>query len=151
MKNEKVVLRRVRDSLARLFGRIGMRDVDSRVFAELLVHSEEMTADEISRRTDYSLSAVTTSLHRLMRFNIVTRVKRGKKYYYRTEGHILKALYSLLQEVYLQEVLPLKKLVEDSMENVEGEAREKLQKLQERLKIAEKYMEILLDRGDIYG
>ncbi len=145
MKNEKVVIRRVRDSLARLFGRIGMRDVDARVFAELLVSDEELSADEISVRTDYSLSAVTTSLHRLMRFNIVVRVKRGKKYYYKAEGHILKALYSLLQEIYLHEVIPLKRLVEESVDRVEGKAKRKLRKLKERLDVAEEYLKLLLE------
>ena len=145
MKNEKVVIMRVRDSLARLFGRIGMRDVDARVFAELLVSDEELSANEISVRTDYSLSAVTTSLHSLMRFNIVVRVKRGKKYYYKAEGHILKALYSLLQEIYLHEVIPLKRLVEESVDSVEGEAKRKLIKLKERLDVAEEYLKLLLE------
>ncbi len=142
MKN--VNIRDVRDSLSRIFCKLGIRDVDATILADLIIEDRDMSVEEIRKRLNYSISGVTSALHRLMRMHLVVRNKRGKRYLYRSESNILSVLLHLVEEINRRDLRNLQMKIEGTLKAVGKEEEEKLRKLREKVKKAEGYLQSLI-------
>jgi len=134
----------IRESLAKIFCKLGLRDVDAIILAELIIEDREMTVHEFKSSLNYSISGITSALHRLMRLHLVTRKKREKKYVYQSESNILSILLHLIGEIKNHDVQELKRKIEIGIRNLPKE-KNKIEKLRERVEKAEKYLQALID------
>lgn len=105
MKDEKV--NEIRKSLAKLFRRFGLRDVDACVLAHLIIIDSKISVRALANDIHQSISGVTSALHRLMRMHLVIRDKQGKMYIYRTESNLLSALLNLIEDIRAHELSDL--------------------------------------------
>ena len=126
----------IRSAMAKIFMRLGIRDVDANVLAELLILDREISVNELSGILGYSISGVTSSLHRLMRMHLVIRNKIGKKYVYKTESNILSALLNLIEDIRRHEIQILSK----NIENKNLKKDKKIRELKERVDRANEYL-----------
>ncbi len=146
-------IRDLRKALMSVFKRFGLRDVDACVLAQIFIMDRETTVEELARSLKYSISGVTTALHRLMKMHLVARSKVGKRYFYRTESSMLSALLNLIEDIRMHELRHLK--MEISRKLNEGES-EIARRLKERVERAENNLEELSrilrahERGDGY-
>ena len=134
----------IRESLAKIFCKLGLRDVDAIILAELIIEDREMTVHEFKSSLNYSISGITSALHRLMRLHLVTRKKREKKYVYQSESNILSILLHLIWEIKNHDVQDLKRKIEIGIQNL-PKKKDKIEKLRERVEKAEKYLQALID------
>ncbi len=126
----------IRSAMAKIFMRLGIRDVDANILAELLILDREISVNELSEILGYSISGVTSSLHRLMRMHLVIRNKIGKKYVYKTESNILSALLNLIEDIRRHEIQILSKNIENKMLKKD----KKIKELKERVNRANEYL-----------
>lgn len=134
----------IRESLAKIFCKLGLRDVDAIILAELIIEDRGMTVIELKSSLNYSISGITAALHRLMRLYLVTRKKREKKYVYQSESNILSILLHLIWEIKNHDVQDLKRKIEIGIQNL-PKKKDKIEKLRERVEKAEKYLQALLN------
>jgi len=137
-----VNLSRLRSRLAEIFCKFGMKNIDAQILAELMIENQKLCACDIGKRLNYSLSGVTSSLHRLMRYRLVTREKSGRRYLYRADGHVLSALLYLMEEVERYDLKKLKKEIR-KVSRLER-YKEKLKELMERIENAEIQLKALI-------
>ncbi len=130
----------IRDALAKIFIKLGVRDADASILAEIIKSDQELTVDDLARRLNYSISGVTSSLHRLMRMHLIVRRKRGRKYIYRSESNMLSTLLHLIEDIREHELMDLLKKIEKSLEIKEDEG---IKNLKEKVKSADKYLLIV--------
>jgi len=73
---------------------IGYSEVHGRIIAVLLVEQEPLSIQEISKKTGYSLSSISSSLDLLEIFGMIKKIKKpaDKKLYVKLEGDILNGL-----------------------------------------------------------
>ena len=135
-------LSRLRSRLAEIFCKFGMKNIDAQILAELMIENQKLCAGDIGKRLNYSLSGVTSSLHRLMRYRLVTREKSGRRYLYRADGHVLSALLYLMEEVERYDLKKLKKEIR-KVSRLER-YKEKLKELMERIENAELQLKALI-------
>ena len=135
-------LSRLRSRLAEIFCKFGMKNIDAQILAELMIENQKLCAGDIGKRLNYSLSGVTSSLHRLMRYRLVTREKSGRRYLYRADGHVLSALLYLMEEVERYDLKKLKKEIR-KVSRLER-YKEKLKELMERIENAEIQLKALI-------
>ncbi len=133
----------IRESLARIFCKLGIRDVDAIILAELIIEDREMAVDELKRHLNYSISGITSSLHRLMRLHLVVRSKRGKRYMYHSQSNILSILLHLIEEINSRDIPNLKRKIDRTLRNL-GEEGEKIKKLRSKVEKAEMYLQSLI-------
>ncbi len=126
----------IRSAMAKIFMRLGIRDVDANILAGLLILDREISVNELSGILGYSISGVTSSLHRLMRMHLVIRNKIGKKYVYKTESNILSALLNLIEDIRRHEIQILSKNIENKMLKKD----KKIKELKERVNRANEYL-----------
>ncbi len=112
MKDGKV--NDIRKSLAKIFRRFGLRDVDACVLAHLIIIDSEISVRALANDIQLSISGVTSALHRLMRMHLVIRDKQGKMYMYRTESNLLSALLHLVEDIRAHELRDLKTIISRS-------------------------------------
>ena len=132
----------IREAVAKIFIKLGVRDADANVFAEMIRSDEELTVEELSKRLNYSISGVTSSLHRLMKMHLVVRRKRGRKYVYRSESNILTTLLHLIEDIRKHELPDLLKKIHKRLEIKEDEG---IKILREKVESADKYLSIVAD------
>ncbi|MCD6275591.1 MAG: transcriptional regulator [Thermoplasmata archaeon] len=132
----------VRNALAKIFCKLGIRDVDAIILAELIMYDENMSVEMLKKRLNYSISGITSSLHRLMRLHLVARSKKGKKYLYKSESNILSILIHLIEEIRKYDMPLLKRKLEKAKEN--NELKKKMETLSEKIKKAEEYLSSLI-------
>ena len=130
----------IRDAVAKIFIKLGVRDVDANVLAEIIRFNKELTADELAKRLNYSISGVTSSLHRLMRTHLIVRRKIGRKYIYRSESSILSTLIHLIDDIRSHELPDLLKKIDMRLEMKE---EEEIKKLKEKVESADRYLLIV--------
>lgn len=85
-----------------LFKMRGMGDLHGRVFGAILLSVDEMTQDEISEFTGYSVPAVSSALDELVRVGLVSKRRRqeSRKYYYSSRADLDEILRMLLKTVH---------------------------------------------------
>lgn len=137
------MLEEIRSSLARILKRFGMKDLDASVLAELMMEDDNLSVSDLKRRLSYSTSGITSSLHRLMRDNLVVRHRKGKKFLYRAEAGILSALHHLIDEIRKHDLLHLKKKLRTITTSNKHE--QKIRMLKKRVDRMERLLAILLN------
>jgi len=145
MKVERNGIERIRESMAKVFARGGIRDVDALVLSELLMWDRYMEVGEIARNLNYSISGVTGSLHRLMRMHLVIRKKMGKKYLYKSESDILSVFIRLVQEIYEHDLPRLQHVIDKEKEMLKDEEKKVVETLDVKLARAKEYLGALIE------
>lgn len=76
----------------------GLDDLSSKIIAILFIETDEVSLDELSKRTGYSLSAVSTSMKLLFKSGFIKRIKKPKtkKIYFYMEKDLLESFLKLL-------------------------------------------------------
>jgi len=136
-----------------LFKARGMGDLHGRVFGAILLSVNEMTQDEISLFTGYSVPAVSSALDELVRVGLVNRHKRqdSRKYYYSSKADLDEIMRMILKTIHDDYV----KVVLDRLSAARAETRagddphmrehmENIQNYEKELKDLETYLERLL-------
>ena len=137
----------IRSATAKIFTRLGIRDVDANVLAEILILDRETSVSELSKTLGYSISGVTSSLHRLMRMHLVHRNKIGKKYMYKSESNLLSALLHLMEDIQRHEIPVLM----EKIKKKEKRGNEKIKELKEKVERANEYLTTLINILKEYG
>ena len=85
-----------------LFKMRGMGDLHGRVFGAILLSVDEMTQDEISEFTGYSVPAVSGAVDELVRVGLVSKRRRqdSRKYYYSSRADLDEILRMVLKTVH---------------------------------------------------
>jgi len=142
VKNENIAP--VFRSIAQIFVKFGLRDVDAHVLSVLIFYDREMAVEEIREKVNYSISAITMALHRLMRAYLVSRSKRGKRFYYRPRCSILCTVYYLISEIHRHEIPHIHETL-SKLKNISKEEQELVEKFRLKLENAEKLLEDLIE------
>jgi len=137
---ESVNLEAVGKSLAGIFCKLGMRDIDASILAVLMMEDKELCVYGVKERLSYSVSGITSSLHRLMMSHMVARAEKGKRYLYRADTRVLSALINLVEEMSGHDVSKLKSRIEEAVKLERH--REKLGKLMEKVERVEKHLKM---------
>lgn len=76
----------------------GLDELSSRIIGILFIEPKEVSLDELSKRTGYSLSSVSTAMKLLVRSDFIKRVKKpkSKKIYFYMEKELLESFLRLL-------------------------------------------------------
>jgi len=145
VKDENKSLGRIREAIAKIFVKVGLRDIDATVLSELIMRNRAMTAQEIANELRCSLSGVTGGLHRLMRLHLVVRKKEGKKYLYLSESNILSLILRLLEDISQHDLPRLKRVIGEEMDHLKDENARVIRELNNKIEKAEEYLESLID------
>jgi len=151
VKVKSSVIRDVRESLAKIFDKAGIREVDANVLAELLIRDRDMDVQEIAENLGYSLSGVTGSLHRLMRLHLIVRKKEGKRYLYRSESNVLSVFLRLLEDIYNHDLPRVMRLVKEKVGDLKGEEERIVRELDKKLEKAAEYLGTLIELLEDYS
>ena len=130
----------IREAVAKIFIKLGIRDADANVLAEIIRMDQELTVEDLAKSLNYSISGVTSSLHRLMKMHLIVRRKSGRKYIYRSESNMLSTLLQLIEEIRAHELIDLLKKIEKRLQIKEDEG---IRNLKEKVESADKYLSIV--------
>ena len=133
---------KIRSRLAGIFRKFGIKSMDADILAQLMIENRPLCACDLGERLNYSISGVTSSLHRLMKSHLVIRERFGKKYFYRVDGHLLSALLHLVEEILRHDFQKLKAEIRD-VSRIER-CKEKLKELMERIEEAENQLKLMI-------
>lgn len=91
----------------------GLDEVSSIAIGILYVEPKEIALDELSERTGYSLSAVSTSMKMLENFGLIKRVKKpgSKKVYFYMDKDMVQTTIQLMRK-------KLEKVIRPSLEKI---------------------------------
>ncbi len=151
MKVKEGNIGRIRESLAKIFAKAGIREVDSNVLAELLIRSRDMDVKELAENLNYSISGVTSSLHRLIRLHLVVRKKRGKRYIYSSESNVLSVFLRLIEDIYNHDLPRVRRLVSEELSGLMCEEKKIVRELDAKLQKAEEYLGTLIELLEDYS
>jgi len=135
---------KIYSTFASISSSIGYSEVHGRIMAALLVSGKQLSLSELSKKTGYSLAAVSLSLDLLELVGIVKKFKnpKDKKLYVRLEGDVLEGLRNAL-------MLKLKKELASTLSELENYnkadpmTRYSVYKLKKEMKRFEKYIDKL--------
>ena len=132
----------IRESLAKVFSKLGVRDIDANILSHLLIINREMSVCELAENMRCSISGVTSALHRLMRIHLVVRKKEGRRYLYRSATNIINVLYWLVQEILTYDIPNIKKKIGDALPGLKEE-QPVIEEFEKNIERAEKYLTML--------
>jgi len=132
----------IRSRLAEIFRKFGIKSMDADILAQLIIENRPLCACELGERLNFSISGVTSSLHRLMKSHLVIREKFGKKYFYRVDGHLLSALLHLMEEILGHDFQRLKAEIRGALRM--ERYKERLKELMGRIEEAEAQLKLLI-------
>lgn len=144
---------RIVGGLSRLLRSLGTKDAYARVYSTLALSARGLTARELSRRTRYSLGSLSLHLGGLERSGLVSRVRRGRSYIFRSEPDLRARYRERIGHMLRYELLPLKADLEEAIRRLRsGKERDAdggllrgLQELRGRVAEAEVYLRRLLE------
>jgi DNA-binding transcriptional regulator GbsR (MarR family) len=145
VKNENQPIGRIREAIAKIFIKAGLRDIDASVLSELILRNRAMSAQEIAEELQSSLSGITGSLHRLMRLHLVVRRKEGKKYMYLSESNVLSIILRLLEDIYQHDIPRVRRLIGEEMNRLKDEDAKLMKELNDKLEKAQEYLNALIE------
>ena len=121
----------------------GFDDLSSKIFAILYVEPHEISLDELSKQTGYSLSAISTSVKFMEAVGLVKRSKKPKsrKVYLFMEKNMFKKFMEIQKKHYENIITPSKQKMPDIIKKYK---KEKSEKSREELEIAECYYKNLM-------
>ena len=133
----------LRSRLSGIFQKFGIKSMDADILAQLMIENQPLCTCDLGERLNYSISGVTSSLHRLMKNHLVIREKIGKKYFYRVDGHLLSVLLYLMEEILRHDFQKLKAEIRNASK-IEKH-KERLRKLMERIEEAENQLKMMIN------
>ncbi|UCD04363.1 MAG: winged helix-turn-helix transcriptional regulator [Candidatus Woesearchaeota archaeon] len=121
----------------------GLDELSSKIIGILFIEPREISLDEISKRTGYSLSAVSTSMKFLSKSDLIRRVKKpgSKKIYFYMEKDMIDSFLTVIGKTG-QKVISLAKSRVPSI--IDKYNLEKSKTASEELKILKNYYKQLL-------
>ena len=80
----------------------GLDDISSSIIGVLYMEPKEISLDEISQKTGYSLSGVSTAMKMLSNMGCIKRIKKpgSRKVYFFMEKDILGSMIQLMRRKY---------------------------------------------------
>ncbi|TGC08439.1 GbsR/MarR family transcriptional regulator [Methanolobus halotolerans] len=128
----------------------GFDEISSRIVGVLFIETEEMSLEEISIETGYSLSAVSTAMKSLSQFHIVRRFQKpgSKKAFFFLDKNLVSISAQALRMKYDSVILPSKKMLPDIIEKYE---QERLERSRRELEIITHYYRQILKLESIVG
>ena len=133
----------LRSRLSGIFQKFGIKSRDADILAQLVIENRPLCACDLGGSLNYSISGVTSSLHRLMKSHLVVREKIGKRYFYRVDGHLLSVLLYLMEEIVRHDFQKLKAEIRNASK-IERH-KERLKKLMERIEEAENQLKLMIN------
>lgn len=143
---------RIVGGLSRLLRSLGVKDAYGRVYSALVLSARGLTARELARRTHYSPGSLSLHLGGLERSGLVSRVRRGRAYVFRSEADLAARYRERIAEMLRDEILPLREELEEAIRGLrsgrekdsEGGLLKSLQRLREQVARAESYLRRLM-------
>ena len=126
----------------------GLDDLSSRIIALLYAEPNEISLDEIAKRTKYSLSAICTAMKFIERTGLIKRIKKPKsrKVYFYMEKGMIRFSLDMIRRKYERVILPTKQRLPSIIKMYK---REKSENSKNELKIIENYYKEVLASEDI--
>ncbi len=120
----------------------GLDELSSKIIAILYAEPNELSLDEIAKRTRYSLSAVSTAMKFIERIGLIKRIKKPKsrKIYFYMEKGMIRFSLDMIRKKYERVILPTKQRLPSIM---------KSENSKNELKIIENYYKEVLASEDI--
>jgi len=126
----------------------GLDELSSKIVALLYAEPNELSLEEIAKRTGYSLSTVSTAMKFIERIGLIKRIKKPKSrkvYFYIEKGMIMFSL-DVIRKKYERVILPTKQRLPSIIKRYK---REKSENSKNELKIIENYYKEVLASEDI--
>ena len=119
---------------------IGYSEVHGRIIAALLVADKPLSLQEISKKTNYSLAAISLSLDLLELVGLVKKIKlpKEKKLYARLDGDLLEGLKNAMLLKIQKEIFATQR--EFKKYKASKEAASAVAKLEKEIDRLEKYI-----------
>ncbi len=102
-----------RELLCEISRRKGLNELSSRIFGTLYAEPREISLEELSERTGYSMSSVSTIMKLMCDSEMIKRIKKpkSKKVYFYMEKNIVSKLLDMMKEnqkiiLYAKEKVP---------------------------------------------
>ena len=123
----------------------GLDDISSRIMAILYIEPKELSLEELSIKSKYSLSAISTAMKFLEQMEMVKRLKKphSKKAYFFMEKDTLKMFLEFLIKQQEKIILPTIKKLPSIIEKYEKEeSKEELKIIKDYLRQIKAYEKI---------
>lgn len=117
----------------------GFDELTSRIIAHLYIEPKEVSLKEISEKTGYSLSAISTSTKFLEKAGVLKKIKkpRSKQVFFYVEKDINELVGNVIKNKYEKMILPLKESLPKTIEEYQKEKTDNKKK--EELKIIKRF------------
>ena len=121
----------------------GIDELSSKIIALLYADPNEISLDEIAKRTKYSLSAICTATKLIERIGLIKRIKKPKsrKVYFYIEKDMIMFSLDITRRKYEKVILPTKQKLPLIIKRYK---REKSENSKKELKIIENYYKEML-------
>ena len=121
----------------------GLDELSSKIIALLYAEPREISLEELSKKTMYSLSAVCTAAKLIERIDLIKRIKKpgSRKAYFYMEKDMSILSLDLMKKKYEKIIIPTKQKLPSIINKYK---KEKSEKSRQELKIIENYYKEVL-------
>ena len=121
----------------------GLDELSSKIVALLYAEPNEISLEEIAKKTKYSLSAICTATKLIERIGLIKRIKKPKsrKVYFYIEKDMIMFSLDITRRKYEKVILPTKQKLPSIIKRYK---REKSENSKKELKIIENYYKEML-------
>lgn len=126
----------------------GLDDISSRIMAILYIEPKELSLEELSIKSKYSLSSISTAMKFLEQMEMVKRLKKphSKKAYFFMEKDTLKMFLEFLikqqEKIILPTIKKLPSIIEKYKKETTNESKEELKITMDYLRQIKSYEKI---------
>jgi len=126
----------------------GLDELSSELIAILYAEPGEISLEELSKRTHYSLSAVCTAAKLIERIGLIKRTRKpgSRKAYFYMEKDLTVFSLDLMKKKYEKIIIPTKQKLPSIIEKYK---KEKSEKSRQELRIVENYYKEVLASEEI--
>jgi len=126
----------------------GLDELSSELIAILYAEPGEISLEELSKRTHYSLSAVCTAAKLIERIGLIKRTRKpgSRKAYFYMEKDLTVFSLDLMKKKYEKIIIPTKQNLPSIIEKYK---KEKSEKSRQELRIVENYYKEVLASEEI--
>ncbi|MCD6383201.1 MAG: hypothetical protein J7L88_01915 [Thermoplasmata archaeon] len=124
----------IRHHLQALLRKLGLSESDSAVLSTLVLSRTPLSAEELSKRTGYSLASISLSLTRLRKNYMVEKRREGGRYIYWPAKGVVENFTSFLREILEGHVKPFLRALEVEEDRAFNDLRRELRELERTLK-----------------
>jgi HTH-type transcriptional regulator, osmoprotectant uptake regulator len=121
----------------------GLDTVTSKIFMIVFIEPKEISLEDISKKSGYCLSSISTKASLLEKLGIITRVKKPgtKRVFFYMEKDMKTTLISKLEKAIMVEINPVLSSVPLLLEKYKDLKKSKDDKLKKQYNIMEDYLE----------